>query len=89
MGQHVYNATLLCDYATPDNDAAFELHMALPVSYDGFMQMQAWLSEDDWQSVEHYLSDRYPQHKDILTHWCQQSYQRKQGGVTEFQEKVA
>lgn len=79
MGQRLVNSSIVCDYATPENDTYFELHMALPIPYQDLSIVQNWLSQNDWQSTERYLSHQYPQHKALLAQWCASSKMRKEG----------
>lgn len=70
MGQRLINSSIVCDDATPANDTYFELHMALPIPYQDLSIVQGWLSQNDWQSTERYLSSQYPQHQALLAQWC-------------------
>jgi hypothetical protein len=64
--------------------------MSLPIPYQDFSKIQNWLSVGHWQSVEQYLSDKYPQHRAIIGQWCAESRKRKEAGdAFSIKERVA
>lgn len=76
MGVNVYNLSAFCDYATPDNYSAIELHMELPIPHDDLKKVQGWLSRDEWDAAEIYLVGKYPQHRALLHEWVTGSKSR-------------
>lgn len=81
MGKAVLNFSLGTDYATPDNETFVELHMALPFTYEDLAKVQGWFAKEDLDSIESYLAAHYPQHRKLLSLWCDGVRLRKEAAV--------
>ncbi|GLU29520.1 MULTISPECIES: hypothetical protein [Brucella/Ochrobactrum group] len=69
MGSGVLNFNMTCDFATPNKDSFVELHVEFPLTYMELRTLQGWLENKDWDAAENYLSEKYPEHRCLLSGW--------------------
>lgn len=82
MGNHVLNAEVLCDHATPEKTSAFRMHMDLTFPVEDLDKLHALLDDDRWEEFSAYFSALYPQHSQLIEAWCAGSDARRASGAS-------
>lgn len=55
--------------------------MSLPFPHQDLAKVQGWFARGDLDSVESYLTARYPQHTELLALWCDGVRRRKESAL--------
>lgn len=79
MGVKVWNTCVICDHATPERRTVVEFHMEFPIPYSDLDKVQNWLRNDQWKDAITYLSGKYPERRDLIADWLENSQARSEG----------